>query len=1600
MFKFLENIGDYFSGNYFTSDFNKKVIEKSGYSDEDLRTFESSIRSLKEKYFAFKKDYIDLTRCKDQIQRTNQFHSEVLKVLGYNAKENDYKALFHLDDTQVVPVRQKYYRGDKPHLFIMEMKAIIKTTEIEPKGLFEQNWIRSQWDLVFQVEEGDTLTPSIINEAINELFLIDQHIRPTYILLLAGNEIYLLHFEKWFKGSYLRFKLEDLFDEATLHKDYYQLFYLLLCKDGLAPDADILLMDQLDEDSHKSAYAVTKDLKEGIIHAVELLANEALYYKKQILKQEFDESDDAFEHDMKDDCLTMVYRMLFVFYAESRPDLGILPMNDSVYEKGYSLDMLRELEQVQLNSETSRIGYFFHDSLQHLFDLLNHGYRYKEVNNKSFTINRLDTPLFDDEKFHHLKGIKFRNGIWQEIICQLSLSQKQKGKPRGRISYANLGINQLGSVYEGLLAYRGFYAEQDYIEVHEADKPNEGTFVVPRSRIDDFENNEILKDEDGKVKLLTKGTFVYRLSGRDRQQSASYYTPEVLTRTTVKYTLKPILERLDKKEIKADDLLELKILEPAQGASAFQNEVVNQVAEAYLDAKQTEIKKKVPAKDYQDQLQRVKAYIATNNVYGVDINPTAIELGKLSLWLNVIHKDMEVPYFGYRLGVGNAVVGVWLKVYGKKNIIVEYPKVGTKKSRETPIKKEWWETSPQMSGFKNGKNIRKEEEIYHFLLPDKNMVPSAGIKLLKAEHPTESRAVSEWRAEFCKPIRTDEFNILQKICNRIDELLEEHYNFQNLINQYTGEKKNFFGHEQAQGVMFTAYDEKDQLAQQRQKHNAPYFKLKMIMDYWCALWFWDVREAIELPTRKQWYEDVRNILELDLEEVMQDEQMETDFFAPIVEQTEMFNEPKQARLKAYRNSAEKEVTINSIKKYTNRQDLFENKRLETIKKLAANYRFFHNQLEFIEVFKLGGGFDVIVGNPPWLKVLFEEKALIAEKFPEIVIRSTTAPQIRNMQAQFFMDEKLNELYFDEYVGTESSAIFMNAFQNYPLLKGQQTNMYKCVLENSFDLIGKNGFMGLLHPEGVYDDPNGESIRKEIYPRLKYHFQFQNAFNLFAEVAHREKYGTNIYGGTKEKINFYSMSNLFHPSTIDNSFIHDGKGICGGIKIKGDGDDGFIWNIKPHKDRIVHYNIDRLKLLAETFENKNDGDGAKLVSIHSESIIKVLQKLNNCKSSINDYETKITVCWDETNDVNAGTIKRNTAFADFDKSEMIYSGPHFFVSNPLYKTPREVCVEKADYDIIDFTSIDENFTARSNYTPGDKYLDNFSELIHGFEIGKDGDNKPAYDKWIEYYKIGFRKMIGSASERTLTGSILPPKASHVNGVISVIFKEDKFLIEAMGICSSLVLDFYLKTTGKSNLYDVTIKTFPLGLDQKYIPFIFSRTLLLNCLNIHYSKLWNNNFNSRFVFDEWSIVDQRLKAFKLLNKEWDWNTPLRNYFERRQALVEIDVIVSMALGLSLEELVLIYNVQFPVLQQNEDDTWYDAKGNIVFTCSKGLVGVGLDRADWDRVKNSKEGELLTHTISKSELYKGKQITYYPPFTKCDRVEDYKRAWVHFEERFKEK
>src|SRR5260221_197744 len=514
MIRFIENIGDYYSQHFFTDDFPKKVFDKAGYVTQKkdseggkaanhLTEINSRISPLREKYYRFKNDLFSIQREKDKVKRTHEFHKEVLDALGYINGTPEYNQPVYLNDTEVIPVRYNYSKGGKPYLFIMEMKAIVREGEKEPDGIYEQTWVKEDWEKVFPSAWGDViLKPDVIKEALSELFLLPEDERPVYVIMLAGAKIFLVHYEKWKYDSFLLFDLEELFNESlvTTNRDYLALFYALLAKQNFLSDTDSLLQS-LDEDAHKAAYGVTQNLKRGVIAAVENLANEAIWYKKGKAKT-LDEkeaieklmADEKFAKEIKDECLTMVYRLLFLFYAEAREDLEILPVKDPTYQKGYSLEMLRDLEMVPLTTDSSRNGYFISESLWKLFDYLHNGVK----TSNGFEMKALDSPLFDNEEMKHLAGVQFRNVVLQQIIKYLSLSDLSKGKRRGRISYANLGINQLGSVYESLLAYGGFFAAEPLIEVKAADDDDgkEGTFLVPLARRDDFKEEEILKDSE------------------------------------------------------------------------------------------------------------------------------------------------------------------------------------------------------------------------------------------------------------------------------------------------------------------------------------------------------------------------------------------------------------------------------------------------------------------------------------------------------------------------------------------------------------------------------------------------------------------------------------------------------------------------------------------------------------------------------------------------------------------------------------------------------------------------------------------------------------------------------------------------------------------------------------------------------------------------------------------------------------------------------------------------------------------------------------------------------------------------------------------------
>lgn len=1606
-YSFIDNINDFFSTGYFTEDFQKKVFVKSGYSQEGIKELCTRFSALRQQYNRYKQAVTSrYAREKDKERETFDFNSKLLECLGYykaTVKEQP-AAILSLPigengAQQDVPVRIVCNRTDgSPQLYVMDIPTLVSASD--------------------DTDAETGFAELGLDRLVTHIFSLPEQEHPRYILMSSGNMVFFMDADKWERGAYLRFDIERLLVETTQSamRNYFALFYLLVSREALAAIGDTPLMQQLEEESYKNAYAVTQDLKRGVVAAVEALANEAIWYIKHTPDNKFhdqDETDDNFETMMRDDCLVFIYRLLFIFYAESRPDLDILPINDQTYQRGYSLEMLRDLEQVNLITAEELNGYFFDHSIKRLFALILRGYNEDRVDassmTASFRVRHIDSPLFSDTKLKVLVGVKFRNVVWQSIVCQLSLSQKQKGKPRGRISYANLGINQLGSVYENLLAYRGFYAEEDYIEVHPKGDLVE-TYLQPRSRRDVFEEDEILKDEEGHDIIHPRGKFIYRLNGRDRKKSASFYTPEVLTKSTVKYTLKPIVEKLECGEIKASDLLQMKILEPAMGAAAFQNEVINQLAVLYLQFRKQEVGETIDPLQYPNELQKVKAFIATSNVYGVDLNATAIELGKLSLWLNVMHKDMEVPFFSNRLAEGNAVIGAWLKVYKKSDVV--RTTVG-----QRAYDKKWWEAPTHRIHFSDSRLERHYTEVYHFLLPVQDMLGILNAKLPTFSEEEEQKlkdkkkVMANIRKSWLKGITGEEYRQLERISRKIDVLLKKYVEFQMGVAEYANNGYAVWKYAGKRTLPFETNAQREEFDDQRYRKNSPYMKLKVVMDYWCALFFWEYKDLADLPTRQDYWDDIERVLDVDMKEASPKvcfsnagKTGEEDLFLP-----------KQGRIDF---DAEEEISAAKVQsleyyiaemgnKQTNKLPLkgvYSERRFDIVKELAKRYHFFHPMLEFLEVFWLRDGFDIICGNPPWEKWSYEQQEVIGEKYPEVLIREDSATDVEHALEMYFQNATIKSMCMMEQVEATCSATFMNSFACYPLLVGQQADLYKNVLTNCFDLLSEKGYLGMLHPESVYDDAKGQPLRKVMYRRLQYHFQYQNALNLFP-IAHRRKYSANIYTGLKDEISFDSISNLFHPKTVDDCYMHNGQGICEGIK----GKDG-KWNLAGHKNRIVHYNAKYIKLLSDTFEDGRYPDCAKLVSVHNNEMLGILDKISNYERKVSSVRNKITVCFDETGAPKEGLIKdvrSHTCYPSMENCEMIYNAPQFYVSNPVYQTPKEVSLKKGDFNIVDLEKISDEYIQRTKYLP---LVGNYRSLstFNAFVIGQDEHGNDIYDSLLDHYKVGFRKMVNLSGERSLICAVLPRRTAHIHGVISIEERDRNYTVDMAALCSSIVMDFYWKTIATQNITESRLATFPFGIKKKFKSAMYSRTLMLNCLNKYYDDLWSGCWCESFRTDSWSLEDARLKPFSELTPSWNHDTPLRNHFERRQALVEIDVLAAMSFGLSLEDLEFIYDIQFPVLRQNEDDTWYDQKGNVVYSVSLCKKGVGVDRATWNTIRGEQLSDNIyqgatssyIHTVpvEKSELYGGEQVTYYAPYTRCDRIADYQRAWTFFEERFK--
>ncbi|GAB2628414.1 class I SAM-dependent DNA methyltransferase [Nocardioides ginkgobilobae] len=1417
----------------------------------------------------------------------------------------------------------------------------------------------------------DTGSPADHKDAVTSvarllslLFVHDDY-KPAFALVLAGPHLLVAERERWPEGRYLAVDLQ-LVAERNDDKKGGEVDRALTCvsADSLAPDAqgDIWWSATLAE-SVKHTVGVSKDLREGVRLSIEIIANEVVARRKA---QGLDALPAEDAQPLAKQSLRFLYRILFLLYAEASPELGVLPTGAPEYENGYSLDRLRELVLVELPTQRSQAGTHLYESLGALFRLVDRGHDPARTGGieggyvDGLTFRSLRADLFKPEATAHIDEVGLGNAALQRVLRHLLLSKEQKGRDRGFISYAELGINQLGAVYEGLMSYTGFFAETDLYEVAKDGNSEKGSWVVPVERAEHIAKKDFVtvEDEHGQpVPVLhEQGTFVFRLAGRERQQSASYYTPEVLTRFVVSQALEELLDQ-DGERTTAAEILELTICEPALGSGAFAIEAVRQLAEQYLARRQEELGETVDPDAYPRELQRVKAYLALHQVYGVDLNATAVELAEISLWLDTMVEGLGAPWFGLHLRRGNSLIGARKAVY----------------SRAQVEDKSWLKAVPKpvRPDSPNEDSVDKiDGRIPHFLLPAEGWGAAVDVgKDIKELVPDAVAALKTWRRSMLAKPGKKQVDALVELGRRVERLWEiagqrlaiAEQQIRRDISLWNGNDVLVVeeGPPRPSRNQGDRHVTREEIEASLADPDGAYRRLKLVMDAWCALWFWPLTEEdVKPPTLGQWYDALRMILGADTMKASLARKGD-DTLQSALTWDELGDVEHNDRVYADAKPIADALT--------------EHPWLRVCARVAEQNGVFHWELDFAPVFD-AGGFDLQVGNPPWVRPTTDVEGLLAEGDPwwQLKNRATQA-EVRDRRGATMALPGIQSLVVGATGDVVAVAEYLSDRVLYPHLSSLQPDLYRCFMERTWAHRSAGGTIALIHPESHFTDEKAGLLRSATYLRLRRHWQFINELTLF-EVHHLVSYGVHVYGALRESPQFVMAASLYHPDTVERSLMHSGAGAEPGLK-----DELGQWDLRPHPRRLIHVDTDVLGTWHRLLEVSGTPVlHTRMVYTVNRAAAVVLEKLAEA-SRVGELDLCFSEGWHEKADRTNGYLD-NAWGRPGSWSEVILQGPHIHVGTPFYKQPNETMANNLDWSTVDLGALAPDAVPITSYKPtGDraKYDRDYTHWGTDVKIAA-----------RDCYRIAWRKMAATTGERTLIPAIIPPGAAHIHGLHSLWTDDPRHLVAVAGTLSSLVSDFALRAAAKANLYASSITRLAHVVEHPLEADLALRVLRLNCLTDAYANLWESVAQPTEA-SEWSggLEWPGRNPIRAVGRKWAPEVPLRRASDRRQALIEIDVIVAKLLSLTADELGTLYRTQFPVLYGYDRNKYvYDSNGREVPTPILQLWRKkGLDETSVDGMAE----EERTHTNASGNTY-----VYELPFRTLDREADMRQAYAHFE------
>jgi N-6 DNA Methylase len=414
--------------------------------------------------------------------------------------------------------------------------------------------------------------------------------------------------------AYVEFDLEQILEGENFAEFglFYRLFHRSRLPEGME-DVDECLLEFYHQESLQQGGRVRDRLRDGVEEALKILGtgflqhpdNEAL---RQKLRLPADDSDGLTDTDYYRQLLRLIYRLLFLMVAESR---NLLQQTDDpdkvrIYREYYSLERLRALAE---RLSWRREG--FQDLWQGLrvtFRLFDENWR-----GKLLGLSPLNGDLFGSRSLLDIDECAIDNHDLVRALQHLSLYE-QKGQKR-RVNYGALDVEELGSVYESLLDFH----------------PQ----VVKREATPSWEFQLVV--------------------GSERKTTGSYYTPPELVGQLIKSALEPVIEAKLQSVAIADQeqaLLSLKICDPACGSGHFLLAAARRMGKELARIRTGE------DQPGPESLRQAIRDVIQRCIYGVDLNPLAVDLCKVALWLEGLCHGVSLNFLDHRIKCGNSLVGV------------------------------------------------------------------------------------------------------------------------------------------------------------------------------------------------------------------------------------------------------------------------------------------------------------------------------------------------------------------------------------------------------------------------------------------------------------------------------------------------------------------------------------------------------------------------------------------------------------------------------------------------------------------------------------------------------------------------------------------------------------------------------------------------------------------------------------------------------------------------------------------------------------------------------------------------------------------------------